>query len=262
MKTALKILGGLVAFIAIVIGLAFWATGGVTEAGDQFLTALSKGENEQAYQLTSKAFQQSARPEQLAIFAKTYGLDRIRTTSWSSRSFENNSGKLVGSATLDDGSEISLEIELIHEDEAWKILHVSSKSGRAESAAEAASTSTQAPDAAQSQALVRRSMADFAASVNAGEMSQFRASTSALWQEQFDLQRFNDSYASIIDTGVDLTQLDPMTPLLSQAGAINSDGVLVLAGHYESEPNQVYFEHKYIDEGGQWKLVGFNIEMK
>ena len=39
-------------------------------------------------------------------------------------------------------------------------------------------------------------------------------------------------------------------------------GVLVLAGHYESEPNQVYFEHKYIDEGGQWKLVGFNIEMK
>lgn len=126
MKTVLKVLAAIVLFIALLIGIAFWSTSGVTEAGDRFIAALNSGDNDAAYELTSKAFKQSARPEHLAIFAKNYGLDRIQSTSWSSRSFENSSGELFGTATLDDGTEINLNIDLIHENDEWKVLHVSS----------------------------------------------------------------------------------------------------------------------------------------
>jgi len=262
MKTVLKVLAAIVLFFALIIGIVFWATSGVTEAGDRFITALSSGDNDAAYELTSKAFKQSARPEQLAIFAKDYGLDRIGSTSWSSRSFENNSGELIGTATLDDGTEINLNIDLIYENDEWKVLHVSSKGAESGlSNAEADASTLAAPDFSQSQALVKRSMSDFAISVSARDMNHFRVSTSKIWQDQFDLQRFNDSYASIIEAGVDLAQLEPLTPLLAEAGELNDDSVLVLAGHYDSKPSKVHFEHKYVAEDGAWKLVGFNIEL-
>ncbi len=37
---------------------------------------------------------------------------------------------------------------------------------------------------------------------------------------------------------------------------------LVFQGHYPTEPSAVYFELKYADEGGVWKLVGINVNIE
>jgi hypothetical protein len=56
--------------------------------------------------------------------------------------------------------------------------------------------------------------------------------------------------------------LEDLTPVLSSDAQIDENGVLLLAGYYTTEPNQVHFEQKYVYERLSWKLIGFMIEAK
>ncbi len=98
------------------------------DVADRFLAAVKQDDNAAAYAMTAKAFQQTARPEQLEIFVRSYRLAEIAETHWESERFEGGNGTLQGKATLEDGSEIDLTIELIQEEEQWKILQLTSSS--------------------------------------------------------------------------------------------------------------------------------------
>ena len=56
--------------------------------------------------------------------------------------------------------------------------------------------------------------------------------------------------------------LDNYSPQFSSKPTIDDNGVLVIAGHYPTKPNQVYFQQKYIYEGLGWKLIGFSADIK
>ena len=62
MKTFLKIAGGIVAAIALLIGVIFYFTSGMATAADEFFIAAGKGDTDTAYSYLSEDFQAGTKP--------------------------------------------------------------------------------------------------------------------------------------------------------------------------------------------------------
>ncbi|MDP2624894.1 MAG: hypothetical protein Q8P27_01780, partial [Candidatus Peregrinibacteria bacterium] len=120
-----KIIGVLVAFIAIVIVLAFTLTSGVAGAGDDFMVDISGGNYEAAYDSTADSFKEITGYEEFAAAMEYYEFNLYSEHIWNSRAVENNIGILVGTTTLSDGTIYSLEMEFIKADGDWEMTYFS-----------------------------------------------------------------------------------------------------------------------------------------
>ncbi len=118
------------------------------------------------------------------------------------------------------------------------------------------------PSKAEQMMLAKKSMHDFAVSLKAKSMEHFRNNISNLWQQQFTTQKLNEAYGKVIEAELDLSVLDTLEPILDQEAQIDQDGVLILKGHYATQPSQVRFQQKFIKEGGAWKLIGFHFSLE
>lgn len=115
---------GFAALIGGIVGVIFYASSGVVDAGDQFFAAARKGDYEAAFALTSQDLRRDRTPAGLKEYMVASGLDQVTDTTWNSRSFENNSGKLAGSVTTKGGGVIPVTIDLVKEEGAWKISYI------------------------------------------------------------------------------------------------------------------------------------------
>ncbi len=156
-------------------------------------------------------------------------------------------------------SQVKFEQKYIQEGNVWKLISLSVE---ATPAAETSTTTSAIPDKAQQTAMVKQAMHDFLVSVAKKDMTHFRSTVSALWQEQFTVERFNATYKAISDSDGNWSVLENLQPALTSEVKADENGVIVLSGNYPTKPNQVTFEQKYIQEGNVWKLVGFSIQAK
>ena len=127
--------------------------------------------------------------------------------------------------------------------------------------AKSSQTGSNIPGKAEQISLTKKSMHDFAVSVNNKSMEHFRNSICKLWQNQFSTEKLNETYGAFFNLGVDLTVLDPLEPIFEGDALIDKDGLLIIKGHYPTKPSQVTFEHKYLYENAAWKLAGFSINI-
>ena len=104
-------------------------------------------------------------------------------------------------------------------------------------------------------------MHDFIVSVEKKNMEHFRGTVSRLWQRQVTTEQLNAAFKSVIDSGANWSVLEGFEPVLSSEAKVDENGVLLLAGLYQTKPN-IHLEQKYVYEGLAWKLVGFSIQAK
>lgn len=154
-------------------------------------------------------------------------------------------------------SQVKFEQKYIYEGNAWKLISLS-----VEASPSTETSSSSMPDKTQQNKMVKQSMHDFLVSVAKKDMTHFRSTVSALWQEQFTVEKFNATYKAISDSDGDWTVLEKVEPVLTSEVKPDENGIITLTGYYPTKPNQVQFEQKYIYEDNAWKLVGFNIEAK
>lgn len=118
----MKIILAILAVIVIVIALIFYFTGGLSDAAHQQLSALKSGNIESAYNMTSKAFQQSTSMDDYKIFIDKYPiLKNYKSVSFTERKIENGMGYIAGTIENADGSQMKIEYQLVKEDDKWKI---------------------------------------------------------------------------------------------------------------------------------------------
>lgn len=119
---ALKIILGILTVIVIAIGLAIYFTQGIADTARAQLTAIKAGDLTNAYNLTSKAFQQQTSMRDFEKYINTHSvLKNFKDISFSERSIENNMGYLKGIIESDDGSMMTIEYQLVREDKQWRI---------------------------------------------------------------------------------------------------------------------------------------------
>jgi len=118
-----KILGVIAVIIAVIIGLAFYATSGIVKVAEDQLAFLKAGEVQKAYDLTSKDFQGATSFDQFKAFVEQYpSLSKNKSHTFSSREIVNDQGSIVGSLTSEDGAVTPIEYKFIKEGGEWKIL--------------------------------------------------------------------------------------------------------------------------------------------
>jgi hypothetical protein len=115
------VVGGFLLLIGAIIAVVFYATSGVTGAADKFYETARGGDPKEVYALTSAQLHQVTTPDQLAAYIQANRFDQVADTSWSSRSIENNTGRVEGTLTLDDGGTIPVTMELAKEGDDWKV---------------------------------------------------------------------------------------------------------------------------------------------
>lgn len=263
MKKVLLILGavfgGFVVVIAGIIFLVFEVTSAMPEAADRFFAAVRTNDMAAARAELSEEFRASTDTASLQQYLKSNGLADVVETEWNSRKFENKRGELEGSVLTADGGRIPLTMVFVEENEAWKILAISRS---AAGVSQTQQGKLAIPALAERTALVKRSMHDFAMALEQGDMSSFYPTLSALWRSQTSVEELNTAFAVFFEQDIKLLSLDAMQPQFGTEASIDENGVLSIQGHYDTQPSVVHFNHRYILEGTDWRLLGINVQLK
>jgi len=120
-----KILGGVVAFIILAVGLAFYFTAGMVGVVEKQLELLRQGDIKAAYTLTSKDFQKATSLDRFTAFVKNYSsLSQNQGHTFTTRSIENNIGTVKGTLTAKDGAVTPVKFQLVKEQGEWRILFI------------------------------------------------------------------------------------------------------------------------------------------
>jgi hypothetical protein len=111
-------------------------------------------------------------------------------------------------------------------------------------------------------ALVFDSLFAFNKAVQEKSFAQFHEERlSPLFRKQFPLEKFTAAFQVFIEKGYDISNIAKSEPIFDVPPAIDSDGLLILKGHYPTRPNKVTFTLKYLHEATAWEVLGINVQV-
>jgi hypothetical protein len=119
------------------------------------------------------------------------------------------------------------------------------------------------PEEADIKSMTESSLLSFGRAVKKKDFSAFYDSTATVWQKQTTPEKLEEAFKDFYGKNIDLpAAIKEMDPVFNHKAEINSDDVLVIKGYYPTTPNRIIFELKYLEEEGEWKLVGINVNLK
>jgi hypothetical protein len=257
MSKWVKILLGFVGVIVLGLAAVFYFTSGMVETGDAFFNAVKQKDIAKARGFLSEDFKSNTDEKALTEFLSKGSLLNFKESSWTNRQISGDRGELEGVITTDSGGSVPLKMVFVKENDAWKIYAIQKPTAGLQTQ----TASPAIPGKSDQVALVKQSMHDFIVSVEKKNMEHFHGTISHLWQQQFTIEKLNEAFKSVIDSGANWSVLESFEPILAAEATLDGNGVMLLTGHYPTDPN-VHFEQKYIYEGVGWKLIGFSIETK
>jgi len=128
-----KIALGAVTFIVVVVALAMWATSGLEEPVQRHFAAIRSGDVVGAYgELSVAARQQTSLDDFRKMLINVPALTKVTGESYSSREVNNGEGHLDGMLEIEGGGKLPIQVRLVKENGAWKILAYQTGHPRAE----------------------------------------------------------------------------------------------------------------------------------
>jgi hypothetical protein len=248
---------GVVVLCGGFIYLVFFLTRGPVEAADRFLGLLAEGKVKEAYASTASGFRNSTSEERFAALVRRWKLTDYRSSFWTSRKVENNTGSVEGTVTTRDGTIVPLRISCVREGDDWKVTEV-----RVEAGVGGPAEAVKVPADAEVRGLVRQTLLDFNQAVRAKDFKNLHAGISELWKEDISPQGLQQVFQTFIDNGVDIGGVADAVAVFDAPPRCDENSRLVLEGHYPTMPRQVYFRGQYVFEGGAWKLAGLKVEVR
>lgn len=253
-----SIIGGLAILAAVIVALVFWFTGGAVDASEKFLALLAQDRIEDAYQSTATGFRSQQDAASFAATVKAIGLTRYASASWANRRIENNRATLEGSVTTTDGGTIPLTIELVSEDDEWKVLGLTTPMAGA-AIADGEKRKPAAPDDQTVRQLVNQTMRSFSQAIERNDFGPFYATISDRWKGQITGEGMSRVFQPLIEQKINFGNMQNTDPTFAAPPAIDQDGLLVASGVYATEPHRARFELSYIYEAPAWKLFGIRV---
>lgn len=207
----------------------------------------------------SEGFKSSVDEHALEGFLEANAIAGFKEAHWSSRKVENGRGSLSGSITTDTGDVVPISLELVKENGTWKIYairkqQVGLQTGEPRAAMEL-------PRGAVIFQLVKTSMQNFAFSVQQQDMSHFHGTLAPRWKKQISVDELNRIFSPFFGQGANLLALSAADPQPTASPLLTADGVMVIEGYYPAGSKRAVFTHKYEQDAGTWKLVGFDLEV-
>jgi hypothetical protein len=102
----------------------------------------------------------------------------------------------------------------------------------------------------------------FNGAIQTESFEDFYNHTAKIWQKEVTPEKLLEVFQSFIDGKLDIAPIAKLEAAFDGKPAVNEDGFLVIKGSYPTQPNQVFFELKYVSEDESWKLVAINVQVK
>jgi opacity protein-like surface antigen len=119
------------------------------------------------------------------------------------------------------------------------------------------------PEEADIRSMTESSLISFGRAVKKKDFSGFYEDIAAIWQKQTTPEKLEESFKDFLGKGIDLPSVvKEMEPVFNHKAEIGSNDVLIVKGYYPTTPNRVIFQLKYLEEEGDWKLVGLDVNLK
>ena len=133
-------------------------------------------------------------------------------------------------------------------------------------AAAVALPAAEVPDEADVQTLAEDSLRTFGQGLKDKDFSEFYDEIASAWQQQTTAEKLMEAFSKFLDKDLDLPaiveKLEPVFKPAPVIESVESHELLVIKGYYPTKPSQLNFQLKYLEEEGDWKLVGINIDIK
>lgn len=254
MKKLLKIVVGIALVFALGFGAVLYFTAGMVDTATAFFEAVKKQDMVAARNHLSENFRASTDEGALKQFLTRSAILEFKEASWSSRQISGGQGELKGTVTTETGGVIPIRLTFVKEEGEWKIYNIQKPAAGLQVQAD----SPKVPGTADQVALIKRSMQDFAVSVERKSMRHFYGTVSKLWQKQITIEKLDEVFSTAYDAGWDMSVFQTLQPVVEPVSGLGEHGELILTGYFPTKPDQFYFEHKYIYEGIDWRLLGFS----
>lgn len=265
-----KVLIGVAVLAALAAGLVifvFSSTAGMTEEADLFFDNLKKKDYAAAHSMTAAAFKKATSVDQLAQFSSMFEFDKLASTSYSSRGFENETGYLEGDITYDDGTIQPMRVEFVKEGGDWKVFHVLPKAGVKTGSSEFSATPSAplerqaAPADESAKMLVNESIVMLADAIAKRDFADFYNYSSTMWQSQTTKEELLTAFQEFIDKKIDLIHTQNKTITIT-SNEIDLQNALDIDAEWNTKPVRTTGNFRYVNEGGKWKLIGVAVNLK
>jgi len=261
-KKLLKTMIGIAVFGAAIGGIVMYFTAGMADTAEAFFQAVKRQDMSAARNYLSTEFKANTNEATLKAYLSNNSLLHFKKASWSNREISGGHGELSGEVTSDSGGVVPLKLSFLKENDAWRIYYIeNTKPGLQTDSVQTQETRPVVPDTADQILLVKRSMHDFALSVNAKSMEHFYGTLSQVLQQQVTVTKLDEAFGQVYEAGMDLTNLDQMEPVIEPVSALGEHGELLLKGYFPTTPDPFHFEHQYVVDDKGWKLFGFNFRV-
>jgi hypothetical protein len=102
----------------------------------------------------------------------------------------------------------------------------------------------------------------FNVAIQTKSFDNFYTRIAQLWQKETTPAELLRTFRSFVEQNANIAPIAKEKPDFEEAPTVNADGILVLKGLYPTQPNNVFFELKYVFEDESWKLVGIHVQTK
>lgn len=251
------------------------------EAAQLFFEQVGSGRVEEAFHSAAFGFQAQRSSAVFAAGAKDMGLTDYASGEWGTPEREGHSCNIPVKVKTREGKEFPLIITLVEETGAWRVFSIHSppdeKTGIAENrftlVGKAPDLNTglsrPPPPLNEIRQLVRETLLQFNAAIAAKSFSEFYDSVSLAWQTgsltngeyQLTQGQLERAFQPFIDRKIDISEIGKLDPVFETPPAVNSEGLLIVAGYYVGETRKIQFALKYIYELPSWKLFGLDVNL-
>ena len=119
------------------------------------------------------------------------------------------------------------------------------------------------PPEAELKKMTTAALLAFNEGVQTKDFTKFHAAASTPFKEQVPPDKMRQAFNEFIEKKVDLSRVKNVEPVFDREPALAQEGrVLELGGHYETPPVNPHFSLKFFHEGGEWKLLGINVNLR
>ena len=260
-----KILLGILFVIVAIVGLAFWATSGMTERGDAFFNALKSHDYQTAYtQFMSSRYKANIPQNEFVAYVKSNDLDKVASVDWDGRMAGSETelgkgtvttGDLNGTVHTVDGKSFPVRFKLIKENEEWKV----------DTFGRAVDFSTVPPQSEQER-LAIETVSVFVHSIAQNDFNLFYRAIAELWRKQTTPDMLKKNFTQVLNTPIPWETLASMSPQFERKSYIDNRGELWIYPLYritvQGVPVKVLFTLGYGPESGTWKLMNIGVKAK
>ena len=238
---------------------------------ESFLGLLAKGDVAAAYDSGAFAFQAQQNLHEFEGTAKEMGLLDFKSVTWPRSTVKPSEAKLDGEIVTKDGGKVIAKITLIRESGRWKIYSlrtpVEGEEGKTNNRFSLVGKSPEfnqvfkqaLPSEKQIRMLVHETLVNFEHAIRDKNFDEFYKYISFAWQTQVSQHRMERAFKGFMDMRIDLGAERNIEVVFDEPPAVNSEGLLVVKGHYLFPPYTVVFSLSYNYELPKWKLYGIDV---